>query len=272
MNYTETIICLIGVALLAYWLLKTSLGRQALADSPPRRNSMPPYLPLVPFFFSFGVVSLAATIAGELTRDWPDWQGAVVDNVVLCVGTILTVILIVILARAHFARRLKGFGLGLRAFPRDLVVAPLYLLAVWPLILVAIKLTVDIAKHVSDPDYQIRQHQQLEVVARHPELMLRVLIFIGAAVIVPLFEELMFRGLIQTRVRSFFRTTGGVWVAIALSSGLFAIMHEDPAHWPALFILGACMGYAYEKSGSLWRPIFIHAIFNGTSVIATMSN
>ncbi len=271
MNYADIVICLAGVALLAYWLLKTSLGRQALADSSPRRNNMKFYLPLVPFFFSFGAVALAAIIAGDLTKDWPAWQSAIADNVVICVGTTLTVILIIILARAHFARRLKGFGLNLRALPRDILAAPLYLLAVQPLILVAIKLTVDIAKRFSGPEYQLQQHQQLELVAQHPEMMLRVLIFVVAAIIIPLFEELMFRGLIQTMLRSFLRTANGAWVAIALSSGLFALMHEDPAHWPALFILGACMGYAYEKSGSLWRPIFIHAIFNGMNVIATMS-
>ena len=271
MKYADIVICLIGLALLAYWLLKTSLGRRALADSSPRRNNMPPYLPLIPFFFSFGAVALATSIAGKLTRDWPDWQRAIADNVVVCVGTTLTVILIIILARACFARRLKGFGLGLRAFPRDILVAPLYLLAVRPLIWAAIELTVNVAKYVSGPEYRMPSHQQLDLVAQHPELMLRVLIFVGAAIIVPVFEELMFRGLIQTMVRSFFQTANGVWVAIALSSGLFAIMHEEPAHWPVLFILGVCMGYAYEKSGSLWRPIFIHAIFNATSVIATLS-
>jgi membrane protease YdiL (CAAX protease family) len=49
-------------------------------------------------------------------------------------------------------------------------------------------------------------------------------------------------------------------------------MHEEMSHRPALFVLGVCMGYAYERSGSLWRPIFIHAIFNATNVLAIMSN
>ena len=55
------------IALLATWLLKTSLGRKALVDSKPRRNDMPIYVPFVPFFFSFGVVSLAVMISKELT-------------------------------------------------------------------------------------------------------------------------------------------------------------------------------------------------------------
>lgn len=272
MKYVDTIICLAGVVLLAYWLLRTSLGRRALTDSPPRRNDMPFYLPLIPFFFSFGAVSLAANITNDLTEDWPDWQSAVADNLVLCVGTTLTAVLIVLLARLHFARRLKGFGLGLRSFPRDMVLAPLYLLAVWPLILVAVKLTIDITRHFSNPEYQMQQHEQLQVVTQHPQFMLRMLVVVGAVLIGPFFEELFFRGLVQTTIRSFLFEAGNrAWLAIGFSSGLFMIMHPDPGHWPALFVLGMCMGYAYEKSGSLWRPIIIHAIFNATAVVATLS-
>jgi len=272
MKYVEITICLAGIALLAYWLLKTSLGRQALADSVPRRNNMPLYLPFVPFFIWFGVVSLAAIIAKELTKDLPDWQNAIVDNIVSCIGATLMAAVIIILARAHFARRLKGFGLNIRALPRDMVAAPLYLLAVWPLIMAVVWLTVYFAQLACGHEYQMQRHEQLEVVTEHPQLVLRILVAVGAVVIVPLFEELLFRGLIQTMIRSFLFEAGNrVWLAIAFSSGLFVIMHQDLSHWPALFVLGLCMGYAYEKSGSLWRPIFIHAIFNATAVIATLS-
>ena len=36
------------------------------------------------------------------------------------------------------------------------------------------------------------------------------------------------------------------------------------------FSLSIGIGYSYEKSGSLFRPIFIHALFNATSIIATL--
>jgi len=272
MKYAEIAICLAGIALLAYWLLKTSLGRRALADSAPRRNNMPFYLAPILFCLSFATVSSAAMIAGELTRGLPDWQSAVVDNVVSCVGATVTVVIIIVLARAHFARRLRGFGLSIRALPKDVIAAPLYLLAARPLMMLAVKLTIDIAQYASDPEYQMQQHQQLELVTEHPQLLLRILVVAGAVVIGPLFEELLFRGLVQTTIRSFLSETGNrVWLAIALSSVLFVTMHQDRSHWPALFVLGLCMGYAYEKSGSLWRPIFIHAIFNATAVVATLN-
>ena len=270
MKYAETIICLAGVALLAYWLLKTSLGRKALVDSTPRRNCMPMYLPLVPFFLWFGV-SLVAIVARDMYGDLPDWQSALVDNMVSCLGATFMAIVIIILAWAHFARRLKGFGLNVRAVPRDLLAAPLYLLAAWPLIMASVALTVRINQYFSDPEYQLQQHEQLQVVTENPELAIRILVVASAVVIGPLFEELLFRGLIQTTLRSFLFEAGNrAWLAIAFSSGFFMIMHENPGHWPALFVLGVCMGYAYEKSGSLWRPIFIHSIFNATAVVSTL--
>ena len=125
---------------------------------------------------------------------------------------------------------------------------------------------------------------------------LRIIIFVVAVVIASLFEEMIFRGLFQTTIRSYFearfwsptaqgpghhrkvscgedRVTDryGAWVAILISSGLFAAVHTEPSHWPAMFVLGIGLGYAYEKSGSLFRPIFIHSFFNATSIIATLN-
>jgi len=271
MNYAEIVICLTGLGLLAHWLLTTSLGRKALVDSPTRRNNMPFYMPLVALFVWSAGGLLAVHIAGSLTSGLPDWESMMVANIALYASAMMTAAIIIVIARVCFARRLKGFGLNLRALPGDLVKAPLYLLAAWPLIMGSILLTVYLVQLVSGREYQMHAHQQLKMITQHPQLALRVLVLVGSVIIVPPLEELMFRGIIQTTVRSYLTTARQPWLAIAISSGLFAVMHEDPGHWPALFVLGTCMGYAYEKSGSLWRPMFIHAMFNATSVIVTLS-
>jgi hypothetical protein len=77
----------------------------------------------------------------------------------------------------------------------------------------------------------------------------------------------LFRGLFQTLLRSYIIRP---WPAIIFASLIFIIFHANPEHWPALFMLSLCLGYAYEKSGSLFRSIFIHSVFNAMSVFAAL--
>jgi membrane protease YdiL (CAAX protease family) len=160
------------------------------------------------------------------------------------------------------------------------------LLTVWPLIMAAVILTTFFGEQIWGQDYQMQQHQELELITEHSQLALRIVIVIVAVIVAPLLEELLFRGLVQTTLVSHIsyvvrrasndepwtiRSGWGVWLAIAISSGLFAMMHANPGHWPALFVLSVCLGYAYEKSGSLFRPIFIHSFFNTISIAAALS-
>ncbi len=312
MEFAETItvthlICLAGLILFARWLLKTSLGRKALADSVPRRNNMPAYLPFVPLFICFGTVWLIASITHRVFGDLQGWQSNFLDNLILCISELTAIVVIIFLARIHFARRLKGFGLNVKTMVKDFFAAFVNLLTVWPLITAAILLTMFFGKQFWGQEYQMQQHQQLTTITEYPQLPLRIMIFVVAVVIASLFEEMIFRGLFQTTIRSYLearpsnagfrlkpadggsmldpatlgsdqnpplagrRGSGKAWLAIVISSGLFTTIHADTGHWPALFVLGICLGYAYEKSGSLFRPIFIHSLFNATSIIATLN-
>jgi hypothetical protein len=117
------------------------------------------------------------------------------------------------------------------------------------------------------------KHEQLELIGEHSQWSLRVLVFIVAAIVAPALEELLFRGIFQTVIRSFLadlKHPQSAWLSIGASSMLFAAAHADAGHWPALFVLSICMGYSYEKSGSLFRPILIHSMFNGIMVSATL--
>jgi membrane protease YdiL (CAAX protease family) len=188
------------------------------------------------------------------------------------------------MARVHFARGLKGFGLNIKTVVKDFFAAFVNLLTVWPLITTAILLTMFFGKLIWGQEYQMQQHQQLKLITENSQLPSRIPMYIGivvAVVIAPLLEELLFRGLFQTMLRSYLdarfsildtrRGTVKTWLAIFISSALFTTIHSNTGHWPALFLLGVCMGYAYEKSGSLFRPIFIHALFNTVSIIAVLN-
>lgn len=272
----ENLAYVTGILLFGSWLLKTSFGRKALSDSPVRRNNMPFYLPLIPLFVWLGGVSLAVLIMQRLVGERPGWQMAFLDNLVLGLGAVVTITVVIFLARASFVRGLKGFGLNVKRIHRDFFAAPVLLLAVWPLLLVAIILVTYLGRLIWGQQYQMEQHAQLELIATYSQLPLRILVVVVATVCAPLLEEMLFRGLFQTMIRSYlgsstFWAFSPSWQAIAISSVVFATAHQEAAHWPALFILGVCLGYAYEKSGSLFRPIFVHALFNAITVAAALS-
>ncbi|MBN1806874.1 MAG: CPBP family intramembrane metalloprotease [Sedimentisphaerales bacterium] len=286
----DKLILFTGILLFALWARKTSLGKKALTDSTPRRNNMPLYLPFIPFFICFGTILLVTSVAKNLSGDLQKWQSDFFNNFIICIFELTTVVLIIFLAKIYFARGLKGFGLNIKTIARDFFLAFVNLLTVWPLIISAMSLTIYFGELIWGQEYQMQQHQQLQMITEHSQVLSRILIALNAIIVVPLFEEMLFRGLFQTAIRSYIesfhsllirenklvkeQTTDnfGPWPAIVISSALFTITHVNAGHWPALLVLGVCLGYSYEKSGSLFRPVFIHAIFNAISVIATFES
>lgn len=121
------------------------------------------------------------------------------------------------------------------------------------------------------------EHQLLHVLGQGPPAAVRAAIIAGACFVAPLFEELLFRGHVQTCIKRLARTLAGgrpsratgratSWIAILVTSVLFMTMHATWS-WPIIFTLAVCLGYAYERTGNLWIAIVIHAVFNSVSTI-----
>ncbi|MHC5083295.1 MAG: lysostaphin resistance A-like protein, partial [Planctomycetota bacterium] len=68
------------------------------------------------------------------------------------------------------------------------------------------------------------------LLTENSNVFLQALVVIFAVCIVPVFEEMLFRGFLQTSIRSL---TGSSAIAILISSALFVILHQ-PHHWLAL--------------------------------------
>jgi membrane protease YdiL (CAAX protease family) len=261
------LLILVGIGLFATWLIRTSLGRRSLIHSPPRRNCISPFAAFVLFSVWFLGIYLLQSVVVTLTGPLEGERGAFRTNVTFCAGAAVTIVVIFAVARVRFARGLKGFGFRLRTVPRDLGVAFVSLWAVWPLVLAMIVLTTAVGRAFRGQNFEMPQHRELELMAEFPGVFLRILIIFLAVVIAPLLEEVLFRGLLQTVIRSY---VGRPWPAVIVTSILFAMVHENLEHWPALFVLGMGLGYVYEKSGSLFQPIFMHALFNGVTIVAAL--
>jgi membrane protease YdiL (CAAX protease family) len=263
----DDIICTAGVAIFGGWLLKTSMGRKALTESMPRRHNMPAYMPFVPLLIWFGAVSAAMSASNVLLRGLVGWEKAFADNLILCAGAIIAIAVIIFLAKWFFAEGTKGLGLRAGTICRDFPIAIMNLASIWPIVVLMLMLTILAGQFIYGRDFKMPQHEELEVITMYPQMALRVLIIITTVIVVPVFEEMLFRGLFQTLIRSIFVSP---WRSVVISSAIFVMAHPTIAHWPALFALSMCLGYSYEKSGSLFRPIFIHSLFNGISIIAAL--
>jgi membrane protease YdiL (CAAX protease family) len=89
-----------------------------------------------------------------------------------------------------------------------------------------------------------------------------LLVVPGAA----LSEELLFRGVIFAGLRK----SMSLWPAALISSGIWASLHLVAANWAVaaiLAIFGLVLAWLYERTGSLWTPIFAHAINNTLAVL-----
>ncbi|TNF26576.1 MAG: CPBP family intramembrane metalloprotease [Deltaproteobacteria bacterium] len=84
------------------------------------------------------------------------------------------------------------------------------------------------------------------------------LVLLGAAVIAPLTEEVLFRGFLFRSLRG----TVGVGTAAVFSGLVFGAVHLDPGRLVPLSVLGAMLALLYEWSGTLLVPVIVHGAWN----------
>lgn len=254
---------LVGGSLLIKWLATTQFGTKSLESAPPRPNIMPFYFPFVVLFGWIAFSSLGSEAADALTSKMTDWRQKFATFSVFFSVEAIAVVFIIYSAKTYFANGLAGFGLRLKNIWRDLVASAGVYIAVWPFVVISLMLVVFIGKLIAGPDFSMEKNEGMVVLLEYKQLSLRILMILFAAGLTPIFEELVFRGLLQTYLR---QTLGySPWQSIFLVSGIFAILHPI-MHFPGIFILSAAMGYVYESSGSLLRSMFIHCFFNGSQI------
>ncbi len=81
-------------------------------------------------------------------------------------------------------------------------------------------------------------------------------------IVLPVFEELVYRGFILSRLRKVFMPT----VCIYLAAALFSFGHFDLVQGLYVLPLGILTVFVVLRSGSIWSGIIIHTVFNISNI------
>ena len=81
-----------------------------------------------------------------------------------------------------------------------------------------------------------------------------IVTIICAGILIPIVEEILFRGLIFNRIKHQYNFLAG----LLISSLLFGIYHGNIVQGIYATLLGIFLGFAYHKTKSILIPVFIH--------------
>ncbi|HOI54149.1 MAG TPA: CPBP family intramembrane metalloprotease [Phycisphaerae bacterium] len=153
--------------------------------------------------------------------------------------------------------RAETFGLTPRRLLRSAGRGAVLLLAAEPLIIAT--LLAGAALHAWIVEEPPPVHPVLQSLGEHPQAMHIVVLFLTAGVLIPFFEELFFRGILQTTLMRL----GNATAAITIASVLFGLVHMGvPTSVLPLTIFGWAMGYAFYRTGNLASCVVMHSVFN----------
>ncbi len=180
-------------------------------------------------------------------------EGVPIEKILILLGVqtgllLLAVYLVVVLWRGVSWRDLGFVPLpekwGARAVAIALLSFPLVGFIIW------------VQQQITGREFE---NPQMELIAPAEfSLSAYLTTLIVVAVIAPLAEEVLFRGVLYRWLRERI----GIGFALVLSSLAFSVVHGVVALIPAIAVLGLILGWVYERTQSIWTPILVHAIYN----------
>ena len=221
----------------------------------------------VQFFISasFIVVSLAVSSVRMILGSGSFYIGGVTGSIVNSVVSNTPLILMISAAVTFciyllFYRKRKA---DLKSFCRIRMLKPLYMLL---LILFGLSLNIlleFILTIFSTLDFfknQFENYNDLYAQLLGGGFLLSLL---GAGILVPVFEEFLFRGLVFGELKKI----TNVKAALILQAVIFGIYHMNLIQGSYAFIIALALGFLYYKSGSLLAPFLLHITINSSSIV-----
>lgn len=280
----------ISLGLLAVVFIVVAWKRKLLTPTSPAANSTPrdisAFLPLEwvivligSLVVAFALVPAAvvgiATYFGHITTPHTPAEDYIRDPAVqsfTALGTLVGAVIVWFFLQ-HGPRlfsgssQFQGFA-WLRPRMGPILTGLLLFLPITIIVLATSSLCVFVTTLFSQPPNAIA-HELLRQLSNSTYNRWTIPLILSAALVAPIAEELLFRGLLQTTL---LRATGRPWLSILITSALFTSVHisaADPASLPPLFVLSIALGLALERSKNLLTCITIHAGFNAFNLALT---
>ena len=154
---------------------------------------------------------------------------------------------------------LEPLGLSSHDFGKNVLRGVGGYFTILPAILVAYIIIARLIKHF---DCEPNLNPIIDVIRedRSPGYIISMLIVV--ALIVPVVEEIGFRGFLYPALRRLMPC----WAAIPLSAAVFTVLHPL-INWPQIMIVAVAMAYLRERTQSLVPCIALHCALNGLTVI-----
>lgn len=183
-------------------------------------------------------------------------------------GSLLAVLGIT-LAWMSLLRRDAAQAVGFQISRTDLRLGLLGVVLILPIVMLVSALVSQIVPY---------EHPVLESLAKNGTPAMWLSTFFATAIVTPVFEEFMVRGLLQGSIQGLAdripESSQPQWKPrsywpVIVASLIFALLHfpgQGAAPIP-IFVLSLGLGYLYRQTGSLLPPIIVHMVLNSLTLL-----
>lgn len=246
----------LGAVLLAIWIIRRILHPEKLSlRGAPNRLNVLTVVHLLGVFLGYQGIGVGLYLLLQEGLGYDKSPALLLGGIA---SNLIVIPLFVLLAHRWFALGARrGLGLCGRHWVFDTLRAILGFLMVLPVSIALVYLGTYLLSLL--PGGEPKPHLLLDLLYQDHSLPMILAVYASAVVLAPLSEEIFFRGFLQSMLRNFALSPR---ITVLIAAAIFAMLHSEPQNIPALFVLGLVLGYCYERTGRLWAPILLHALFN----------
>ena len=188
------------------------------------------------------------------------------------IGTVPVVVFILVQSWRRSDEGWRGLGITRFSPIRDgFIGLAAFMAAVW--ICFGLGSTITLVVKLFQSSVPEIGHSVLNDMFTSDSMLAVVIISISAVLIAPVVEEIIYRGLLQSSLMAMVGQQRR-WTVIIVGALIFAAVHAavaEPVALPTLFVLGVILGWVYERTGSLWPCVGVHAGFNAINIGVVLS-